>query len=263
MAGNRLICIVILILSMTLTTNAHAAFSSEFASCMSNGLAAKGSDPAMADCYRDEIKRQEVLLEQMFQAKMQVLANEEQRDSLNRSQKQWKSNYIETCKDRWADEEGGTLWWVLFYGCVAADLDERIDWLRKYPDIAEPDRAMEPYPYSMLCDPLMLSSGQVLSITLPEPHGQDMIAITPDRRYLYLSYESDPPPGVDGPPIKGRDSAKMTKLSLNKDSIGFDDSIRHRTPIFDRPGDYEFIIGEWLDGDEAPWQGYCRVRYSG
>ena len=90
----------------------------------------------MADCYRDEIKRQEVLLEQVFQAKMHVLANEEQRDSLNRSQKHWKSGYIEACKDRWADEEGGTLWWALFYGCVASDLDERIDWLNAYP--AEP-----------------------------------------------------------------------------------------------------------------------------
>jgi len=125
------------------------------------------------------------------------------------------------------------------------------------------DYVTEPYPYSMLCDPLTLSNGQVLSITLPQPHGQAMIAITPDRRYLYLSYQSDPPPGVDGPPIKGPDLAKMTELSLNTDSIGFDDVTRRRTLIFDQPGDYEFIIGEWLDGDEAPWQGYCRVHYTG
>lgn len=70
MTGNRLVYISIFLSAVTLSPDAYAAFSPEFKSCISTGLAAQGSDPAMADCYRDEIKRQEALLEQAFQAKM-------------------------------------------------------------------------------------------------------------------------------------------------------------------------------------------------
>lgn len=117
------------------------------------------------------------------------------------------------------------------------------------------------YPYSMLCNPLRFSRDQTVNVLLPQPHGRAMVINTPDNRSLYISWESADAPEGHGPPIRGAVFESMTQISLNTESEGYDPERYVLDKVFRKPGNYEVIVGEWLDSDEAPWQGYCRVQY--
>lgn len=118
------------------------------------------------------------------------------------------------------------------------------------------------YPYSMACDPLQFADGQSVHIILPKPHGRSMVINTPDARSFYIAWDSGTNPEDSGPPVAGGTFEKMQMMTLGAATQGYDPERRRLGRIFNTPGDYEIIVGEWLDGDEAPWQGYCRVRYS-
>lgn len=118
------------------------------------------------------------------------------------------------------------------------------------------------YPYSMACDPLRLTEGQNVRVILPKPHGRSMVINTPDARSLYIAWDSGTYPQGSGPPLTGNIFEEMQTMSLGAATLGYDPESRRLGRIFIAPGDYEIIVGEWLDGDEAPWQGYCKVRYS-
>lgn len=125
------------------------------------------------------------------------------------------------------------------------------------------NRAADTYPFSMLCSPLLFSKDQSINITLPMPHGKAMVINTPNQGSFYISADGDEPAEGDSPPIKGSSFVTMKQISLDAQTKALNAFTGKTDRIFVKPGDYEIIVGEWLDGDEAPWQGYCRVHYSG
>jgi len=106
-------------------------YSHEYNICMHSGDAAKGVDPAMMDCTRQEIDRQNDRLNQTYK---RVLARLDttQKVTLRAIERAWISKRDSHCQKESASEEGGTLANLIYSGCILDETIKQTIWLETY-----------------------------------------------------------------------------------------------------------------------------------
>ena len=109
----------------------EARYSAAYNHCMASGEAAQGVDPAMQDCTRQEIDRQNDRLNQTYKTLMARL-NAAQKATLRATERAWIGKRDARCRQESAPEEGGTMANLIYSGCILDETIKRTVWLEKY-----------------------------------------------------------------------------------------------------------------------------------
>jgi len=108
--------------------NVEKRYSREFNQCANDS---GGSDPAMVDCYSSEIDRQDARLNQAYVMVMRGLPTA-RKTALRQSERAWIQQRDLGCKRNAKFEEGGTLYNVIYSGCLLDETIKRIIFLERY-----------------------------------------------------------------------------------------------------------------------------------
>lgn len=98
--------------------------------CLNTGEARMGVMPAMFDCGRDELSRQDEVLNSAYRAVRKNLPPTKQKQ-LQDLQRHWIALRDKKCNTE-ADDLGGQDGTIIWYGCMIRATERRIEWLKNF-----------------------------------------------------------------------------------------------------------------------------------
>lgn len=109
---------------------AQRTLSPAYKKCLNTGDARMGVMPAMFDCGRDELSRQDEVLNSTYRAVRKNLPPTKQKQ-LQDLQRQWIALRDKKCNTE-ADDVGGQDGTIIWYGCMIRATERRIEWLKNF-----------------------------------------------------------------------------------------------------------------------------------
>jgi uncharacterized protein YecT (DUF1311 family) len=106
------------------------SLSPAYEKCLNTGEARMGVMPAMFDCSRDELSRQDEVLNNTYRSVRKSLSPAKQKQ-LQDLERRWIGQRDRKCKTE-ADEVGGQDGTVFWYGCLIRETERRIEWLKDF-----------------------------------------------------------------------------------------------------------------------------------
>ncbi|HKU65438.1 MAG TPA: lysozyme inhibitor LprI family protein [Rhizomicrobium sp.] len=110
------------------TKTAQRTLSPAYKECLNTGDARMGVMPAMFDCGRDELSRQDEVLNSAYRAVRKNLTPAKQ-NQLQVLERRWIAQRDKKCKAKLDGSQDGTLLW---YGCLIHETERRIEWLKNF-----------------------------------------------------------------------------------------------------------------------------------
>ena len=109
---------------------AQRTLSPAYKKCLNTGDARMGVMPAMFDCGRDELSRQDEVLNSTYRAVRKNLPPTKQKQ-LQNLQRHWSALRDKKCNTE-ADDVGGQAGTIIWYGCMIRATERRIEWLKNF-----------------------------------------------------------------------------------------------------------------------------------
>ena len=90
----------------------------------------EGTQQEMNACAFQEYENEDKLLNEKYKKVMQSLPKKQQ-DQLRKEQRLWLKNRDPLCKEEAKENEGGSIWPLIFYGCLGSATKQRTEALGK------------------------------------------------------------------------------------------------------------------------------------
>jgi uncharacterized protein YecT (DUF1311 family) len=106
-------------------------YTKDYHSCMDEGPAAQGIQPAMNGCAADEHKRQDVVLNQTYE-RVKARQKTKGQARLLTLQRAWIKSRDRECAAQEKEYEGGSMAPLIFHSCMTDETIKRTIWLERY-----------------------------------------------------------------------------------------------------------------------------------